>query len=426
MLYLRAMSDQVATTEPQPQSSLIGAFSIAVPACLKRQESREVFRDFVFAGAALSVSILIAYLVTVDWQGTIPRDATSLAVGRDFLNFWMYGRAAVGPDPGRFYDILSYHQALRELLGMEMGGNWSYPPTAMLLAAPFGQLNYLTALTCWTVLGLGVFVVATRNQVPDWRFLLPVLLSPAALVCLASGQSSFLTAAMMVVIFAGLDRRPVMSGVLIGLLTIKPQLGLLFPFMLIASGRWRVFIAAAVTTLTLLALSIAAFGQDVWIDFVTKGLPVQGLVLADPDRVATPGFPTIFMNLRGVDLSYTAAMSVQVLFSAVAIGAVIWAFRLRKCANPALLRALFLACAIVVSPYILTYDLLPLTFAAVLLLADTDLDGPGRRLVQLVFWTPTLQLVLGTLHVPGPALIAPVFIVYLLTRLRAEPTSVRT
>ena len=214
-----------------------------------------------------------------------------------------------------------------------------------------------------------------------------------------------------------------MAGVLIGLLTIKPQLGILFPFMLIASGRWRVFIAAAVTTVTLVALSIAAFGHDVWIDFVTKGLPVQGLVLADPDRVATPGFPTIFMNLRGVDLSYAAAMSVQAMFSAIAIGAVIWAFRSRKCANPALLRALFLACAIVVSPYILTYDLLPLTFAAVLLLADADLDGPGRRLIRLVFWTPTLQLALGTLHVPGPALIAPAFVVYLLAKLRAEPVS---
>lgn len=420
------MSIQIPAAGPRQTPSGIGTFSLAVPACLLRQDARETFRDFVFAGAALSLSMLIAYLLTVDWQGTIPRDATTLAVGRDFLNFWMYGRAALGPDPGQFYDIVSYHQALRDLLGMDMGGNWSYPPTVMLLAAPFGQLPYLTALTCWTLLSLSVFVAATRTCVPDWRFLLPVLLSPAALVCLASGQSSFLTAAMMFVIFAGLDRRPMTSGVLIGLLTIKPQLGMLFPVMLIASGRWRVFIAAATTTVALLALSIAAFGQDVWIDFVTKGLPVQGLVLADPDRVATPGFPTIFMNLRGVDLGYAAAMSVQALFSAVAFGAVIWAFRSRKCANPALLRALFLACAIVVSPYMLAYDLLALTGAAILLLADTDLDGPGRRLVQFVFWTPTLQLALGTLHVPGPALIAPAFMVYLLTRLRAEPASVLT
>ena len=114
------MSTQVPTAERQPTPSVIGIFSAAVPSCLLRQESREAFRDFVFAGAALSLSMLIAYLVTVDWQGTIPRDATTLAVGRDFLNSWMYGRAAVGPDPGRFYDIVSYHQALRDLLGMDM------------------------------------------------------------------------------------------------------------------------------------------------------------------------------------------------------------------------------------------------------------------------------------------------------------------
>jgi hypothetical protein len=53
------MSDQVATTEQRPTPSLIGAFSAAVPACLLRQESREVFRDLVFAGAALSTSMLI-------------------------------------------------------------------------------------------------------------------------------------------------------------------------------------------------------------------------------------------------------------------------------------------------------------------------------------------------------------------------------
>jgi hypothetical protein len=56
-----------------------------------------------------------------------------------------------GADPGRFYDLAAYHQALRDLLGMDLGGqNWSYPPSVMLLAAPFGQLNYLAALGCWT------------------------------------------------------------------------------------------------------------------------------------------------------------------------------------------------------------------------------------------------------------------------------------
>jgi hypothetical protein len=75
----------------------------------------------------------------------------------------------------------------------------------------------------------------------------------------------------------------------------------------------------------------------VWIDFVANGLPVQGLVLSDPDRIATPFFPTFFINFRGLDLPAAA------------------------------------------SPYLLAYDLLPPTFAAVALLAGGSCDAPGRR-----------------------------------------------
>ena len=87
------------------------------------------------------------YALTIDWRGAIPRDGTTLAVGRDFLNIWMYGRAAFSADPSQFYNLDAYHAAIRGLLGMEFNGqNWSYPPSILLLAAPFGQLNYFAAL----------------------------------------------------------------------------------------------------------------------------------------------------------------------------------------------------------------------------------------------------------------------------------------
>jgi hypothetical protein len=400
---------------------LIGRFARLLPPSLEGDD-RAFFCDLALLGSVLFAATIAAYACTTDWSGTIPRDGTTLAVGRDFLNLWMYGRAAGSADPGRFYDLAAYHDALRSLLGMELNGqNWSYPPSAMLLAAPFGQLGYLTALACWTLTGIAVFLVVARRHVTGWRVLIPIALSPAALFCLISGQSSFLTAAMLIAILASLDRRPLTAGVLIGLLTIKPQLGLLFPFMLIASGRWRVFAAAAMTSLALVVATAAVFGPQIWVDFVVKGLPVQGIVLADPDRIATPFFPTVFMNLRGLNLSYPVAMAVQAVFSAAALGAVIWAFRFRKDADPALMMALVLACSVCASPYLLAYDLLPLTFAAVALLATARLDAPGRRLAQLVYWTPALQLALGTYHLPGPALIAPAFAAYLLTRLKKPP-----
>jgi hypothetical protein len=64
-----------------------------LPPALERDD-RAFFRDLAVPGAALFAITIVAYALTIDWTGAIPRDGTTLAVGRDFLNFWMYGRAA--------------------------------------------------------------------------------------------------------------------------------------------------------------------------------------------------------------------------------------------------------------------------------------------------------------------------------------------
>ena len=217
----------------------------------------------------------------------------------------------------------------------------------------------------------------------------------------------------------------VAAGILIGLLTLKPQLGILFPVMLIASGRWRAFTSAAVTTLLIAGATALVFGPQVWVDFATKGLAANNLVLADPERIATPFYPTIYMNLRGLHLPYNAAMAVQLGVSAAALTIVAWVFRMRRDADPLMLMALFLACSVSAVPYMLSYDTLGLTFAALLLLGAGSLGGAGRRFVQLVYWLPLIQMVFGNWHIPGAALIAPAFAIYALMRLLASPTPAR-
>src|SRR4051812_13382472 len=389
-------------------------------------EDNEAIRSLSVLGAFFLVVAMMGYLLTASWRPEIPRDGTSLVVGRDFLNFWMYGHAATDADPSRFYDAAEYNGALQALLGAGYPGqNWSYPPSVFFLAAPFGQFGYLTALLLWSLLGAALFFAVARRHVADNRLLIALLLSPAAVFCIVSGQSSLITAAMLATIFVWLDHRPIAAGILIGLLTLKPQLGILFPVILIASGRWRVFASAAVTTFIIAGVTALVFGPQVWIDFATKGLATNNLVLADPERIATPFYPTVFMNLRGIDLPYGIAMAAQLCVSAGAVGIVAWAFRFRRDANPLMLMALFLACSIAAVPYMLSYDTLGLAFAALLLLGAGSLDAAGRRFVQLVYWLPLIQMVFGNWHVPGPALIAPVFAIYVLARLRASPAPAR-
>jgi hypothetical protein len=392
-----------------------------------QNEDRSALRLLTWASGGFVVVTAVYYVATISWVGPIPRDATTLVVGRDFLNFWMYGRAAWMPDPSRFYDPQLYRDALTALLGAGYPGqNWSYPPSIMLIAAPFGRLPYLAALGCWAALGLALFVWVLSRSIATRRVLIAILLSPAAAFCLISGQSSFVTAAILFTIFACLDRRPLVAGVLIGALTLKPQLGMLFPVLLAASGRWRVFTIAAATCLVIAGATAVLFGPQGWIDFVVKGIPVQNLVLVDPQRLGTLYYPTIFMNVHGTGASYGLAMAVQACVSVLAAGAVFYAFRFRKDADPQLLAALFFACSICVSPYFLSYDTVAITSIAVMLLANGKLDERGRTLAKLVYWLPLIQIGLGTYHIPGPALIPPAFAAYLLIRLthageRARP-----
>jgi hypothetical protein len=383
---------------------------------------RETIKAFAILGGFFFAATLGLYLYNLHGDAPFPRDGSSLVVGRDFLNFWMYGRAATLPDPGRWYDAAVYQHALADLLGPGYPGqNWSYPPTIMLIAAPFGQLGYLPALAIWTLLGIGIVLIAARRLVTDRRALFALIVSPAAVFCLISGQSSLITAAMLIGIFAWLDRRPLLAGLLIGLLTLKPQLGLLMPFLLVASGRWRVFIAASVTAVALAALAAALFGVDSWIAFITQGLPTQNLVMADPEGIATPFFPTVFMNLRGIGLPYAAAMAVQLCFTLAAVAAIVWAFRYRADADPRLLFALFAACAVAAVPYLLVYDTMMLTIAVLALAACGLFDRPGTWMARLVFWLPLLQIGLGNLHIPGPGLIAPAAALYFVMRLKQAP-----
>ena len=383
------------------------------------KENRDFTRSLAILGTFFFFAAAVGYVATISWVEPIPRDGTTLVVGRDFLNYWMYGRVAGLPDPGRFYDLATYNGELAALLGPGYPGQaLPNPPSFMLLAWPFARLTYLPALLCWTLFGVGSFGWIAARHIGDRRLLIALAFSPAAVLALISGQSTFLTAALLITIFEWLDRKPIGAGILIGLLTVKPQLGLLLPVMLIASARWRVLLVAVIATLAIVATTAALYGPQVWIDYVLMAMPNQNLVLTDPAMLSAPFMPTIFINARVAGASYGLAMAVQVAFAALAAGAVFWAFRWRKAADPHLLAALFLACSVFTPPYFAIYDLLALTFAALMLLGAGKLDEPGRRVAQLVYWLPLIQIGLGTLHVPGPGLIAPAFALYALARLR--------
>jgi arabinofuranan 3-O-arabinosyltransferase len=390
---------------------------------ISTKEDRELILATLILGMLAFAVGAADYFATLNWTATIPRDATTLAVGRDFLDFWVNGRAAWGADPGRLYDTHKLASALVPIVGANyLGQTWAYPPSILLLAAPFGRLPYFPALLCWTALGVCSFIWSVSRFIPDRRAAIAVVLSPAAMFGLMSGQISFFCASIALMGLSQLDRRPLLSGFLAGLLSVKPQYFVLFPLLFASSGRWRALLAASCTLVLIGVATSVVWGPHIWLAYLQHGIPSGGLVLSDPNMVVAPFMPTLFMNLRVAGLGLAPAMAAQTVLALASGAALVWMCRARK-PSDAMMAAVFLACSACAVPYLLSYDTLALSAAAMALVSAGKLDAVGRRLAQLVYWLPLIQIGLGIHRIPGPALIIPVFACYVFVRAISETKS---
>ena len=329
----------------------------------------------------------------------------------------MAGRAAWAPDPARYYDLATYQAATAPFVGADYPGQaWSYPPTILLLAAPFGLLPYLAALAVWLTISAGLMLAALRAWLPDRSLIAAALLAPAAIFGVISGQFMFAAVAILLTVMRWRERRPWLAGLLLGLLTLKPQLGLFFPILLLATRNWRMIGGALITTLALALATALIWGPEVWTAYLGTGIATQSRVLSDPEVLGAPYMPTIFMNLRSAGASLGLAQAVQLGFSLLAAAIIAWRFWKRPPADDHHANALFFACAVFGTPYLLSYDTLAL---AVFTLLASPPGKTGRLLQLLVFVLPLIQIVAGQAHVPGPALI-PAALAFYLAKLAAS------
>jgi len=103
---------------------------------------------------------------------------------------------------------------------------------------------------------LPAYIAAVRSIVGERAGIFVALGSPAALWNFTAGQNGFLTAALIGGALVLMQRRPWLAGVCLGLLSYKPQFGLLFPVALVAAAQWRVIGAGAFTAAGMAVLSL--------------------------------------------------------------------------------------------------------------------------------------------------------------------------
>ena len=301
----------------------------------------------------------------------------------DFCWIWASGKLATSSNPALIFDPSAFTAGLNSFLGTDACRffKFSYPPTVLFFAYPFGLLPYMAAFAVWIVATIGLYLVAVYAIIPRPVAVIAALTPMAVPVNVLFGHNGFLTAGLIGLSLVFVERRPWLAGILFGLLTYKPHFGVLFPLALLASQNWRTLCWATASSVVLSAAAAAAFGYQGWPNFID--LLWHRNSSLSPDGVELE-LQSIYglLHWAGVSawLSWTVHLAVAIVV-AIAVCAV-WAKPI-----PHSLKAAILSIGVLmVTPYVLRYDLCILSIPVAFLVKDGLSRGflAGERTVILI------------------------------------------
>jgi hypothetical protein len=303
----------------------------------------------------------------------------------DFGWIWLSGNLAASGHFSQIFDYLAFSVAQLALFGQ---GNcpfftpFEYPPTFLFFTYPLGFLSYVEAFAVWVLATLFLYGTAVYAIIPRRTAIIAAIAPLFVLVNADFGHTGFLTAALIGFSLLFMERRPWLSGIFLALLTYKPHFGVLFPLALLASRNWRTLASATAATVTLAVAAAIAFGPEGWPSFVQALLNRHSTL--SPDDQVPLALHSVFGLLRWGEASGPVSWfghSVVATIVALMVS-VVWA----KPIPYSLKAAVLCIGSVMVTPYILFYDLCILSVAVAFLVRDGISRGflPGERTVILL------------------------------------------
>lgn len=349
---------------------------LATGAFLTRARIR-VWASFFLLGFAIAIAYLFATAHGLN-------DYAGRPLGTDFSDIYAAGMAALHGAAAAPFDILKQQKLEQAIFGATTPlYGWHYPPFFLLVAAPLAKLPYVASLIVWQLATLALYLIAVRallarapDLARDKSWLLAALGFTAVFVNLTHGHNGFLTAALFGGALALLEPRPVLAGVLFGLLAYKPQFGILIPLVLAATGRWRSFLAAAVTVAALAALTTVLFGIGVWPAFLAATRFTREVVL-EQGGTGFYKIQSVFAWVRlwggSVPAAYGAQATIFVIMAVFLVR--IW----RSALSFEIKGAALCIASLLATPYSLDYDLMLLAPAIALMAVEIRQRGGRGR-----------------------------------------------
>lgn len=339
-------------------------------------------------------------------------------VGGDFLAFYTAGDMTLDGRALEAYEFEAFDTALQtRVANGHLGMMWQYPPAMFFLVGLLALMPYKVSLWLWIFSTAAVFVWAlqrlVRSATPEFKdqrlATLLILSSPVCLMVMTSGQISLLTAALLMTAAFRPNTHWLLAGLAAGVLTVKPQLGVLIPLAYFVAGAWRAFGVAAVTAAALHMISILVFGPETISAFFNAVVRLQSDVAGSGTHTPPVNMTTLFGQLRYWQVPSSIAMLLHSLLAAFVFVCVTWLWRRQapRDGSALYLAALTGAGAILVTPYAYAYEMAALVPAALWLVFRSGRDPR----VSIVILTAAWSLLTLRQFVPLDALVQMPFLV---------------
>ena len=387
------------------------------------------YNDKSFRYRTIGIFLITLAYVGVDFY-LVLSNAThrGQVFGRDFIQYWS---ASILFQDG-LYDVLyssrEFNAFLADIFTSDLATHgFHYPPHGLFVIQPLGFLPYHLSYVLWSAVTLVLFLLAIG--LPDWsRFKIYLaLLAPTTLLVINFGQNGLLSGALFVGGMRLLDRRPILAGIPLGLLSFKPHLGLLIPLALLAARLWWPIVAASLTVAAMAGWSLAMGGLDLWAAYLQQDAMSAALAILKHGSGALMSMMiTPFMATRILGFEAGTGYAVQILFAAIAVPSVVWSF---WHGNDRCLQIAILATAtFLVSPYLFNYDMAML-LGALIFVFDKSTRArfqPYEQFILLSAWAlPVLGMFLNHWRLPlGPAFLLALLVMLMLRQHRIKNGSV--
>lgn len=364
--------------------------------------------------------ILLAMLLGLQAFVTIVKYCYEVAddgrFGGDFIVFTQTAQEAADKDIFAIYgkdkmdgsDIASIVLDRKSVAAKTNIAPFVYPPHALLLLWPLAGLSYLQAVAVWSLLSVGLFYwllfrkFGFRQHSIRLRVVMACIPMPMLLANLFSGQTGTWIAILFLLTMV-LWSRQLLAGAVLGVLTIKPHLGLLWPLVLWMQKRWAMMAAAAATALAMGAVVTFWLGAGIWTDYFKATQFFSHYAYLAVDRFGRLAIAP-FISLQAIGVPNGMAAACQAIISLGVAAFIIRLFREQDAGRQDIRFSLLAVGCLLVTPYTLVYDSPLMAVAVIPLIVRAWEKGwrNGLELVALVMVLvmPFAQAVFLPYHVP--------------------------